>query len=116
MKKIEAIIRTGQLDAVREALSDLGGFGLTVESARGFGRQQGQTELFRGSSYALNLVPKTKIWLVAPDDEAEAIIETIREAAWTGELGDGKIFVSEVLRAIRIRTRSEGDSALDPED
>lgn len=116
MKKIEAVIRTSQLETVREALANLGSHGMTVETVRGFGRQQGQTELFRGSSYALNLVPKTRIWVVAADEEAEEVIEAIREAAWTGELGDGKIFVTEVLDAIRIRTSSRGDAALDQED
>jgi nitrogen regulatory protein PII len=116
MKRIEAVIRTSQLEMVRDALAKLGSHGMTVETVRGFGRQQGQTELFRGSSYALNLVPKTRIWVVVDDEEAEEVIEAIREAAWTGELGDGKIFVTEVLDSIRIRTGARGVTALDQED
>lgn len=112
MKRIEAMIRTNKLEEVKDALEDAGILGMTVEQVRGYGRQQGQTERFGGSNYALNLVPKTRIELVLPDDMVEAAISAIVESAQTGELGDGKIFISEVLEAIRIRTGEMGEAAL----
>lgn len=112
MKRIEAVIRTNRLEEVKEALADEGILGLTCESVKGFGRQLGQTERFSGSTYAMNLVPKTRIEVVVTDDQYETALATIIEAAQTGELGDGKIFVTEVLDAIRIRTGERGDAAL----
>lgn len=112
MKRVQAYIRTNRLEEVKSALEDRGLLGMSVEDVRGFGRQQGQTETFRGSTYALNLVPKLKIELVCRDEEVEEAIEAITEATRSGELGDGKIFVSDVLDAIRIRTGERGESAL----
>jgi nitrogen regulatory protein P-II 1 len=112
VKRVEAMIRTNKLEEVKDALEDAGILGMTVEQVRGYGRQQGQTERFGGSNYALNLVPKTRVELVISDDQLDAAIAAIIEAAQTGELGDGKIFVSEVVEAIRIRTGERGDAAL----
>jgi nitrogen regulatory protein P-II 1 len=112
VKRVEAMIRTNKLEEVKDALEDAGILGMTVEQVRGYGRQQGQNERFGGSNYALNLVPKTRIELVVPDELAEAAVTAIIEAAQTGELGDGKIFVSDVAEAIRIRTGEKGDAAL----
>ncbi len=112
MKKIEAFIRTNRLEDVKEALTELGVLGMTTESVKGFGRQQGQTELFRGSTYALNLVPKTRVMIVVPDDQMEEAVEAIIKAVQTGELGDGKIFVTDVIDAIRIRTGERGEAAI----
>ena len=112
VKRVEAIIRTNRLEEVKEALEEQGLLGITVESVRGYGRQQGQHGHFSGSSYALNLVPKTKIEVVLLDDQVEAAIEAIVSAAQTGEMGDGKIFVSEVDEVIRVRTGERGESAL----
>ena len=112
MKRIEAFVRVNKLEAVKQALEDAGVFGMSVEQTRGFGRQQGQHDQFRGSTYALNLVPKTKIEVVTTDDLLEPAIAAIMGSAQTGELGDGKIFVSEVLEAVRIRTGERGESAL----
>lgn len=112
MKRIEAYIRPNRLEDVQHALDDIGVFGMTCEPVRGYGRQQGQTDTLQGSHYALNLVPKTKVTVVVPDDVAEAVTEAIAAAVHTGELGDGKIFVSEVREAVRIRTGERGDGAL----
>jgi len=112
MKRIQALIRTNQLEDVLLALEDVGQLGVSVESTRGYGRQQGQNETLRGSTYALNLVPKTCLEIVTTDEKAPDVIEAIQSAARTGELGDGKIFVTEVLTAIRIRTGEQGDDAL----
>ncbi|HXH61995.1 MAG TPA: P-II family nitrogen regulator [Fimbriimonadaceae bacterium] len=112
MKRIEAIIRVNKLEEVKRALEEAGAPGMSVEQVRGFGRQQGQHEQFRGSNYALNLVPKTRIEAVVPDDLLEDCIDAIIEAASTGELGDGKIFVTEVLEAVRVRTGERGEDAL----
>lgn len=101
-----------RLERVKEALQDRDILGMSVEEVRGFGRQQGQTETFRGSNYALNLVPKLKLEIVVPDDQVEDVIEAVIEGAQSGELGDGKIFVSDVLDAIRVRTGERGDDAL----
>jgi nitrogen regulatory protein P-II 1 len=112
MKKIEAVIRPIKLDEVKAALGEIGVTGMTVTDVRGFGRQQGRTEKYRGNTYTVNLLPKVRVEVVVSDalaDEATAIIE---EAARTGEIGDGKIFVYPVERAIRIRTGEEDEGAL----
>ena len=112
MKKIEAIIRPIKIDEVKEALSAIGIVGMTITDVRGFGRQRGRTEKYRGNTYVVNLLPKIKIDIVAPDEKMEEAIEIILEYAQTGEIGDGKIFISEVEDAIRIRTGERGDIAL----
>jgi nitrogen regulatory protein P-II 1 len=112
MKKIEAIIRPTKLDEVKAALDDLGVVGMTVTDVRGYGAQRGHTEKYRGNTYVVNLLPKLKLEIVTRDESAEAVLEIIQEAAQTGEVGDGKIFVANVERAIRIRTGEEGEIAL----
>jgi nitrogen regulatory protein P-II 1 len=112
MKRIQAYVRTQRLEEIIQSLEDAGLRGISVESTRGYGRQMGQTEQFRGSTYALNLVPKTRLDIVVDDDELETAIEAITSAARTGELGDGKIFVSEVQDVIRIRTGERGSDAV----
>jgi nitrogen regulatory protein P-II 1 len=112
MKKIEAIIKPFKLDEVKEALQDIGVQGLSVVEVKGFGRQKGHTELYRGAEYVVDFLPKVKIEVVLPDDQAEAAIEAILTAAKTDKIGDGKIFVSTVEQAIRIRTGEEGEAAL----
>ena len=106
-------MRVNKLEAVKQALEDIGVYGLSVEQVRGFGRQLGQHDQFRGSTYALNLVPKTRIETVVVDAMLEDAIKAIVDASHTGELGDGKIFVSEVLEAVRVRTGERGDAALE---
>ena len=112
MKRIEAYIRVNNLEDVKRALEEVGVLGMSVEQVRGYGRQQGQHDQFRGSTYALNLVPKVKLVLVVTDDQVDERLRAIIEAAQTGELGDGKIFISEVTEAVRIRTGERGESAL----
>jgi nitrogen regulatory protein P-II 1 len=112
MKRIEAFIRVNKLENVIEALEETGVRGLSIEQVRGYGRQLGRTDKYRGSTYALNLLPKLRIELVCTDADVEVAIEAIMKVAQTGEIGDGKIFVSEVLDAIRVRTGERGDSAL----
>jgi len=112
MKKIEAIIKPFKLDDVREALSDLGITGMTMCEVKGFGRQKGHTELYRGAEYVVDFLPKVKIEIVLSDDEVDKCIEAITKAAHTGRIGDGKIFVSEMERVVRIRTGEEGESAV----
>ena len=112
MKKVEAIIKPFKLDEVREALSDIGINGLTVTEVKGFGRQKGHTELYRGAEYAVDFLPKVKIEVVLPDDLVEKAVEAIRKAAHTGRIGDGKIFVSNVEEAVRIRTGETGLDAI----
>ena len=112
MKKIEAIIKPFKLDEVKEALHDVGIQGITVLEAKGFGRQKGHTELYRGAEYVIEFMPKVKIEVVVDDDRVGALLETIRNAANTGKIGDGKIFVSDVAEAIRIRTGETGDEAI----
>jgi len=112
MKKIEAIIKPFKLDEVKEALQEVGLQGMTVLEAKGFGRQKGHTELYRGAEYVVDFLPKLKIELVVADDQVEAALEAIQTAAKTGKIGDGKIFVSAVEQAIRIRTGETGDTAL----
>ena len=112
MKKIEAIIKPFKLDEVKEALHEVGVSGITVTEAKGFGRQKGHTELYRGAEYVVDFLPKVKIELVIDDDQVEAAIEAIIEAARTEKIGDGKIFVSPVEQAIRIRTGESGSEAI----
>ena len=111
MKQITAIIKPFKLDEVREALADVGASGLTVTEVKGFGRQKGHTELYRGAEYVVDFLPKIKIEVVVPDDAVERCVDAIIEAARTGKIGDGKIFVSPVERVVRIRTGEEGDAA-----
>ncbi len=112
MKKIEAIIKPFKLDDVRDALAEAGVAGITVTDVRGFGRQKGHTETYRGAEYVVDFLPKTKIEIVVSDNMLDACMEKIREAAQTGKIGDGKIFVSEIERAVRIRTGETDDDAL----
>ncbi|MEM9049189.1 MAG: P-II family nitrogen regulator [Pseudomonadota bacterium] len=112
MKKIEAIIKPFKLDEVKEALQEVGLQGLSVVEAKGFGRQKGHTELYRGAEYVVDFLPKVKIEVVLDDNQVDAAVEAIVSAARTGKIGDGKIFVSSVEQAIRIRTGEEGGDAL----
>ena len=112
MKKIEAIIKPFKLDEVKEALQDVGVQGLSVVEVKGFGRQKGHTELYRGAEYVIDFLPKVKIEVVLNDDQVEPAIEAIRKAAETGKIGDGKIFVSPIEQAIRIRTGETGPDAV----
>lgn len=112
MKRIEAIIKPFKLDEVREALAGAGLKGMTVSEVRGFGRQKGHAELYQGSEYQIDLLPKVKIEIVVADDSVDEAVEAIIRAAWTGEIGDGKIFVTSVEDAIRIRTSERGEAAL----
>ena len=112
MKLILAIIKPFKLDEVREALTALGIAGLTVTEVKGFGRQKGQTEIYRGAEYAANMVPKVKIELVCDDMLAPRVVETLQQSAGTGSIGDGKIFVLDVGQAVRIRTGETGEAAL----
>ncbi len=112
MKKIEAIIKPFKLDEVKEALQEVGLQGITVLEAKGFGRQKGHTELYRGAEYVIDFLPKVKIEVVLNDDQVDAAIEAIRKAAETGRIGDGKIFVSPVEQVIRIRTGETGAEAV----
>lgn len=112
MKKIEAIIKPFKLDDVKEALQEVGLQGMTVTDVRGFGRQKGHTELYRGAEYVVDFLPKVKIEIVLASEQVEGAIEAIINAAKTGKIGDGKIFVSSVEQAIRIRTEEEGVEAL----
>jgi nitrogen regulatory protein P-II 1 len=112
MKKIEAIIKPFKLDEVKEALQELGLQGMTVIEAKGFGRQKGQTELYRGAEYVVDFLPKIKIEVVVADDQVAAAVEAIQNAARTGRIGDGKIFISDIIEVIRIRTGETGASAI----
>ena len=112
MKKIEAIIKPFKLDDVREALGDLGISGMTVSEVKGFGRQKGHTELYRGAEYVVDFLPKVKLDLVVQDDDVERCIEAITKSAHTGEIGDGEIFVTPAERGIRIRTGEENEEAI----
>ncbi len=112
MKKIEAVIKPFKLDEVKEALQDVGVQGLSVIEVKGFGRQKGHTELYRGAEYVVDFLPKVKIEVVLDDDQVDAAIEAIVDAAKTEKIGDGKIFVSPVEHAIRIRTGESGSDAL----
>ena len=112
MKQVTAIIKPFKLDEVREALGEIGVSGLTVTEVKGFGRQKGHTELYRGAEYVVDFLPKVKVEIVVKDDDVERCIECIVRAAKTGKIGDGKIFVTEVDQAIRIRTGETGDQAV----
>ncbi len=112
MKKIEAIIKPFKLDEVKEALSDIGVQGMTVSEVKGFGRQKGHTELYRGAEYVVDFLPKIKIEVVVRDDLVGRVVEAIQGAAKTGRIGDGKIFVLPVEEAIRIRTGERGEDAM----
>ena len=112
MKKLEAIIKPFKLEEVKEALAELGIEGMTVTEVKGFGRQKGHTEIYRGSEYTVDFLPKVKIEVVVSDENLRPAIEAIRSAAQTGRIGDGKIFVSQIEEAIRIRTGESGEGAI----
>ena len=112
MKKIEAIIKPYKLDEVKDALTEMGVIGMTVSEVRGFGRQKGHTELYRGSEYTIDFLPKIRIELVVPDALADKVVDTITAAARTGSIGDGKVFVQPVETAVRIRTGERDEAAL----
>ena len=112
MKKIEAIIKPFKLDEVKEALSEIGVSGLTVFEVKGFGRQKGHTELYRGAEYVVDFLPKIKLEFIINDENLEEVIETIKSSAYTGKIGDGKIFVSNIEEIIRIRTGEKNSDAI----
>ena len=112
MKLITAIIKPFKLDEVRRAVAEAGIHGITVTEVKGFGRQRGHTELYRGAEYVVDFLPKTKVEIAVPDDQSEAVIEAIVAAAHTGKIGDGKIFVLDLEQTIRIRTGETGDAAV----
>src|SRR5262249_48358119 len=112
MKKVEAIIKPFKLDEVKESLSAIGTQGLTVTEVKGFGRQKGHTELYRGAEYVVDFLPKVKLEIIVPDDKIAQVVETIEKAAKTGRIGDGKIFVLSVDEVVRIRTGERGNEAL----
>ncbi len=112
MKKIEAIIKPFKLEEVKEALAEVGVQGMTVTEVKGFGRQKGHTEIYRGSEYTVDFLPKVKIEIIVDDDQADSVAEVIVKSANTGKIGDGKVFISGVEQAIRIRTGETGPSAV----
>ena len=112
MKMVTAIVKPFKLDDVREALSDIGVQGITVSEVKGFGRQKGHTELYRGAEYVVDVLPKVKIEVVVPDGIVEQVIEAVTKAARTGKIGDGKIFVTPIDQAVRIRTGETGEEAV----
>jgi nitrogen regulatory protein P-II 1 len=112
MKKIEAVIKPFKLDEVKEALQEVGLQGITVTEAKGFGRQKGHTELYRGAEYVVDFLPKIKIEVVVDDDQLSAAVEAVQNAARTGRIGDGKIFISDIIEVVRIRTGETGASAI----
>lgn len=112
MKKIEAIIRPFKIDDVREALVEIGIKGMTITEVKGYGRQKGHTEMYRGSEYQIDFLPKMKIEIIAPDDQVDKIVATIIKSAKTGQVGDGKIFIYPVEEVIRVRTEESGEAAL----
>ncbi len=112
MKKIEAIIKPFKLDDVKEKLNELGVKGMTVSEVKGFGRQKGHTELYRGAEYKVDFLPKTKLEIIVTNEQLEEAIDVIMKAAHSGKIGDGKIFVSDVLNVIRIRTGEQGEEAI----
>ncbi len=112
MKKIEAIIKPFKLDDVKEALQEIGIQGITITEVRGFGRQKGHTEIYRGAEYVVDFLPKVKIEVVLPEDKVSEVVDTIRKVAHTGRIGDGKIFISSIDDAVRIRTGETGESAI----
>jgi nitrogen regulatory protein P-II 1 len=112
MKMVEAIVKPFKLDEVKEALTRAGIQGMTVEEVKGFGRQKGHTELYRGAEYSVDFLPKVKIQILVPDDKTAKVVEAVTEAARTGKIGDGKIFVTTVEEVIRIRTGEKGEDAI----
>jgi len=112
MKMVEAIVKPFKLDEVKEALTRVGIHGMTIEEVRGFGRQKGHTELYRGAEYSVDFLPKVKIQILVPDDKAANVVEAIMDSARTGKIGDGKIFVTDVEEVIRIRTGEKGPDAI----
>ena len=112
MKKVEAIIKPFKLDEVKEALNEIGIQGITVSEVKGFGRQKGHTELYRGAEYVVDFIPKIKMEIITSDDVVVKVVETIEQAAKTGRIGDGKIFVTNVEEVVRIRTGERGEDAL----
>ena len=112
MKKVEAVIKPFKLDEVKEALQDLGIQGMTVLEAKGYGRQKGHTELYRGAEYVVDFLPKIKIEVVIGDDQLASVLQVIQDAARTGRIGDGKIFVSDITEVVRIRTGESGAAAI----
>ena len=112
MKMVSAVIRPHRLQNVKEALADAGVVGLTVTDVRGAGRQKGQVERYRGSEYSIDLIPKIKLEVAVEEDQLEGVVRTIRDSAYTGEIGDGKIFISSLEDALRIRTGDRGEGAL----
>jgi nitrogen regulatory protein P-II 1 len=112
MKKIEAVIKPFKLDDVKDALGKLGIQGMTIQEVKGFGRQRGHTELYRGAEYVVDFLPKVKIDVLVDDDKVEAVVATMQEAAHTGRIGDGKVFITPVEEAVRIRTGERGAAAL----
>jgi nitrogen regulatory protein PII len=112
MKKIEAIVKPFKLEEVKDALGSIGISGMTVTEVKGFGRQKGHTEIYRGSEYTVDFLPKLKVEMVVTDDQAEAAVDAIVKAAKTGKIGDGKVFLTNVEEAIRIRTEEKGEKAI----
>jgi nitrogen regulatory protein P-II 1 len=112
MKKIEAIIKPFKLDDVKNSLAEVGILGITISEVKGFGRQKGHTELYRGAEYTIDFLPKVKIEIVVPDDQCERVVEVIQTAAKTGRIGDGKIFILPCEEVVRIRTGEKGDDAI----
>jgi nitrogen regulatory protein P-II 1 len=112
MKKVEAVVKPFKLDDVKEKLAELGIKGMTVTEVRGFGRQKGHTEIYRGAEYVVDFLPKIKIEVVVPDNQVAEVVEAIRKAAHTGKIGDGKIFVFSIEEVVRIRTGEMGEQAL----
>jgi nitrogen regulatory protein P-II 1 len=112
MKKIEAIVRHFKLEDVKNALTEAGIHGMTVTEVRGYGRQKGHTEIYRGTEYAVDFVPKVKVEVVCSDSNVQTVIDTIMQTAQTGQIGDGKIFVSDLSNAVRIRTGETGEDAI----
>ena len=112
MKMVEAIVKPFKLDEIKEALTKAGVQGMTVEEVKGFGRQKGHTELYRGAEYSVDFLPKVKIEILVPDDKAATVVELVTESARTGKIGDGKIFVTSIEEVIRIRTGEKGEDAI----
>jgi nitrogen regulatory protein P-II 1 len=112
MKKIEAVIKPFKLDDVKEALNDIGIQGMTVSEVKGYGRQKGHTEIYRGAEYAVDFIPKLKIEIVVTDDRCDEVVEVVRKSSFTGKIGDGKIFVLPIEDVIRVRTGERGGDAL----
>ena len=112
MKKIEAIVKPFKLEEVKDALGSIGISGMTVTEVKGFGRQKGHTEIYRGSEYTVDFLPKLKVEMVVPDDQADGAVDAIVKAAKTGKIGDGKVFLTNVEEAVRIRTEEKGEKAI----